>query len=313
MLDTQQMGHQSPSTAPSANVSNTVKIRPIPGAIGAEFVYGDVNQLTPEAAQLMRQAWSDNLVLLVRNQRLDDPQLLAFARHFGGLEKAPVTSVAVAEKRPDPYVCIVSNVIENGVAIGSLGNDEAIWHTDMSHLEAPPAASILHALEIPEHGGETGFINMYLALETLSPEMRKRIEGLTIGHDGSYNSAGVKRRVTTSANHPIVITHPETRRHALYLGRRPHARINELSQDESDSLLDALWQHASQDRLAWHHSWKVGDILIWDNRCCLHHRNPFDASARRIMHRAQTSGNRPDFDKSVDTSIKHPRSNRAAH
>lgn len=292
---------------------HAIQVRPTSRALGAEVVCGDVNQLTPAAIDELRQAWADNLVLLIRNQHLDDPQLLAFARHLGDLEKAPVTSVSVAESRPDPYVCIVSNVIENGIAIGSLGNDEAIWHTDMSHLAAPPAASILHALETPDRGGETGFINMYLALESLPAATRKRIEGLTICHDGSYNSAGVKRRVCVSMDHPIIITHPDTGHHALYLGRRPHARINELPDAESEMLLDELWKHATQESFAWHHTWQVGDIVIWDNRCCLHHRNPFDAGARRIMHRAQTSGTPPSLRASAAAAGRHPRAGITAH
>jgi len=313
MLETQQGVTQAVHKNAPLNSYAAIRVLPIHGQIGAEVDCGDVNQLTPEASREIRQAWLDNLVLLVRNQRLDDKQLLAFARHFGELEKAPVTSVAVAEIRHDPYVAVVSNVIENGIAIGSLGNDEAIWHTDMSHLERPPAASILHALEIPDRGGETGFVNMYLALETMAPDLRQRIAGLTLSHDGSYNSAGVRRRVSTSMDHPFIVRHADTGCDALYLGRRPHARINGLPQGESDALLDELWKHATDKRFAWHHSWKTGDILIWDNRCCMHHRNPFDAGARRIMHRAQTVGTRPVISANAPAAARHSRNRLATH
>jgi len=284
-----------------------LQVRALPGPVGAEVVCGDVTKMSAAAAAELRAAWLDHLVLLVRGQHLADAQLLAFARHFGDLEPAPVTSVVVHEARPDPYVCIVSNVVENGVPIGSLGNDEAVWHTDMSHLSIPPAASILHGLEVPGAGGETGFVNMYLALETLPLGLRSRIEGLTLRHDGSYNSAGVKRRVESFMDHPLICTHPETGFDVLYLGRRPHARINGLPQDESDALLDALWAHATRSHLAWHHTWQVGDVLIWDNRCCMHHRNAFDAGARRVMHRAQTQGSRPTLMRSDAGGKRHPR------
>jgi taurine dioxygenase len=287
---------------------SNIDVRPMPGVIGAEVRCGDVSALSDAAAGELRQAWLDHLVLLIRGQRLDDDRLLSFSSRFGALEKGPVTSVQMQEQRHNPYICVVSNVIENGIAIGSLGNDEAIWHTDMSHIEAPPAASVLHALEVPQAGGETGFVNMYFALETLPAEVRERIADLTLRHDGSYNSAGVRRRVATYMDHPIVCTHPETGYDVLYLGRRPHARINGVPEDESYALLDVLWAHATRDAYAWHHAWKSGDILIWDNRCVMHHRNAFDASARRIMHRAQTVGERPARLQRGNAGTPHPRS-----
>lgn len=312
MIETIEIPVQTGSVTPFHPYS-TIKVLPIPGPIGAEVRCGDVHALSDEMVQEIRQAWADNLVLLFRGQALSDDKLLAFANRFGELEKGPVTSVSMQEQRHNPYICVVSNVMENGVAIGSLGNDEAIWHTDMSHIEVPPAASILHSLEVPSSGAETGFVNMYLALETLPPDARARIEGLTILHDGSYNSAGVRRRVSTSTSHPIVCTHPATQRDVLYLGRRPHARINELSVEESDALLDVLWAHATRDEVAWHHEWSVGDVLVWDNRCCMHHRNAFDASARRIMHRAQTVGSSPVRVTGPSPAQKHPRSEVKSH
>lgn len=296
MSETMSAGTESAVKAarPQARAAYShIEVVPRPGVIGAEVRCGDVNLLTEEATKEIRRAWGDHLVLLVRGQKLDDEKLLAFTSRFGALEKGPVTNVAMGEQRQNPYICVVSNVVENGVAIGSLGNDEAIWHTDMSHHEMPPAASVLHALEVPPKGAETGFVNMYYALETLPADVRSRIDDLTILHDGHYNSAGVRRRIATSTSHPIVCTHPETGRDVLYLGRRPHARINELPEAESDALLDLLWAHATRDEFAWHHEWKVGDILIWDNRCCMHHRNAFDPNSRRIMHRGQTVGSRP--------------------
>lgn len=306
------MLESAPAATPARRSATTdyrsIEVRPIPGPIGAEVICGDVSKLTPDAAREIRSAWLDNLALLVRGQpSLDDAKLLQFARIFGELEKAPVTSVTVAEVRPDPYIAIVSNIVVNGTPIGSLGNDEAIWHTDMSHLAAPPAASILHGREVTSSGGETGFLNMYHALDTLPDELRRKIEGRTLCHDGSYNSAGVRRRVATTMDHPMITTHPETGYDVLFLGRRPHARINDMSQEDSDALLDALWKHATKHPNPWHHSWSTGDILIWDNRCCMHHRNAFDPNARRLMHRAQTQGTRPAHDPAHRTD-RHPRS-----
>jgi taurine dioxygenase len=177
-----------------------------------------------------------------------------------------------------------------------------VWHSDNSYRDRPLAYSALYALEIPPKGGNTGFANMYLALQTLDPGLRKRIEGKTLKHDMTYNSAGDLRegfrpvndvRNAPGPSHPIIRTHAETGCNALYLGRRPNAYINGYSVAESEELLEALWAHATQDKFTWHHEWQVGDILIWDNRCVMHHRDPFDGGYRRVMHRIQCAGDVP--------------------
>ena len=283
-----------------------IKVKPVPGPIGAEIECGDVRALEPEAIAEVRKAWLDHLVVLFRGCTLSDDDLLRVGRYFGELEQSPPTAVAQQAHRPNPYVSIISNVIENGVSIGSLGNDEAIWHTDMSNCPVPPAASVLTSLEVPSgSGGETGFINMYAALATLPAELRSRIEGRSIYHDGSRNAAGVKRRQSISTSHPIIRTHPETGRSALYLGRRRDSYIEGLPAADSDALLDALWAHTTAQP-AWHHEWKVGDTVVWDNRCAIHHRNSFDAAARRVMHRTQTQGTKPFFDADAPRGV-HPR------
>ena len=155
---------------------------------------------------------------------------------------------------------------------------------------------------------------MYLALETLAPSIRQRVEGRTLKHDMTYNSAGDLRegfqpvsdvRYAPGPSHPIIRTHPVTGYDALYLGRRPNAYINGLSVEESEALLDALWSHATQPQFTWHHVWQPGDILIWDNRCVMHHRDPFDAGTRRVMHRVQCAGDKPT--KLASGKTGHPR------
>lgn len=287
------------------NRYSLIKVTPMSTTIGARVECGDVAALTPAAIAEVRQAWLDHLVLLFRDRELTDDELLRVGGYFGPLEPSPPTAVEQAAVRPNPYISIISNVKVDGKSIGSLGNDEAIWHSDMSNVPVPPAASILTSHEIPvSGGGETGFINMYHALDTLPRALRSQIEGRTIYHDGSRNSAGVRRRHAISTSHPIIHTHPETGRNALYLGRRRDAAIDGLPQAESDALLDALWAHTVAQP-AWHHDWAVGDTLVWDNRCTIHHRNPFSAEARRIMHRTQTGGSAPTL--TVKESQRHPR------
>jgi taurine dioxygenase len=193
----------------------------------------------------------------------------------------------------------VSNVIENGEAIGSLGAGEAVWHTDMSYLEDPPKASMLYAIEIPPAGGNTGFTNMYRAFEELPETLKRRVTGLRVKHDGTYNSGGYVRQGVTPTDdpreapgtyHPIVCTHPETGRKCLYLGRRRNAYLEGLEVAESEALLDEVWRYATRDELTWYNTWRVGDVVLWDNRCTMHRRDPFDALSRRIMHRTQMKG-----------------------
>jgi taurine dioxygenase len=192
---------------------------------------------------------------------------------------------------------VISNIkAQDGVPIGGLGDGEAIWHADMTYVENPPMGAVLHALEVPPSGGDTYWANMYLAYETLSEPLKRRIERLEAIHDATYNSAGAMRkgyqevtdpRNAPGARHPLVRTHPETRRKSLFLGRRRNSSIVGLDLSESETLLDALWAHATQPRFTWRQEWRVGDVLVWDNRCTLHRRDAFDPRARRLLHRTQ--------------------------
>lgn len=249
-------------------------------------------------------AWSDHLVLRFRGQKLSDPDLERFSARLGPLDRAPQYSPGTEVTVKSDYVTVISNVVVNGKPIGDLGNAEALWHTDMSYNEAPPMASALYALEIPPTGGETGYCNMYMAYENLPSALKKRVEGLRCKHDSSRNSTGGLRRGqpenTTprdapGAIHPLVLTHPVTGRNALFLGRRLNAYIVGLEPQESESLLDTLWAHATKPEYTWYQEWQLGDLVLWDNRCTMHRRNPFDASSRRIMHRTQLGGQKPVF------------------
>ena len=269
---------------------------------GAEITGVDLLGITDGGFATLHRAWIDHQVLVVRDQALTDPDLIAFSRRFGDLDHAPVqeNGQRFADGRPEIYV--VSNVIENGVAIGSLGAGEAVWHTDMSYLPSPPKASMLFALEIPPTGGDTSFCDMYAAFETLPAGLRERILGLRVKHDGTYNSGGYVRQGVTPSDdprqapgmlHPLVCTHPESGRRMLYLGRRRMAWIEGLSLADSDALLDEIWAHATRPELSFTHRWRVGDLVLWDNRCTMHRRDPFDTASRRVMHRTQIKGAAP--------------------
>jgi taurine dioxygenase len=269
------------------------------GGVGAEIIGVDLHRIDEPTFAAIHRAWLDHQVLLFRDQQLDDDDLIAFSRRFGDLDWAPVqeNGQRFVEGRPEIYV--VSNVVENGVPIGSLGAGEAVWHTDMSYLPDPPKASMLYAIEVPEQGGDTSFLNMYRALEALSASLRRRVAGLTLKHDGTYNSGGYVRqgvtptddpRTSPGTSHPIICTHPESGRPVLYLGRRRNAYIDGLPLAESEALLDELWSCATRDEFTWTHRWRVGDLVMWDNRCTMHRRDAFDPRQRRILHRTQIKG-----------------------
>lgn len=271
-------------------------VAPTGAALAAEVQGVDLRQVDDDAFSFMHQAWLDNLVLLFRGQSLSDQQMIAFSRRFGELDWAPVQENGRRFVEGHPEIYVVSNVVENGVPIGSLGAGEAVWHTDMSYQPQPPKASMLYALEIPSAGGNTWFCNMYRAWEEMPLPLKRRVEGRRLKHDGTYNSGGYVREGVTATDdpvsssgtyHPIGLRHPETGRIALYLGRRRNAYIEGLPLAESEALLDELWSFATRPEIAWGHRWRVGDVVLWDNRCTMHRRDPFDASARRIMHRTQ--------------------------
>jgi taurine dioxygenase len=268
-------------------------------ALGAEIRGIDLRTISSEDFVAVHQGWLDNLALLFRGQSLTDQDLIAFSNRFGDLDWAPVQETGRRFVEGHPEIYVVSNVMEKGAPIGSLGAGEAAWHTDMSYLDDPPKASMLYALEVPPSGGNTYFSSMYAAYESLPHELKKRIEGLQLKHDGTYNSGGYLRQGSTAVDdpvaspgtyHPLVCRHPETGRRLLYLGRRRNAYIQGLRLAESESLLDELWTYATREELAWHNEWRVGDLVMWDNRCTMHRRDPFDVSSRRVMHRTQIKG-----------------------
>jgi len=283
---------------------------PVSPAIGAEIRGVDLGGPLDDAAfAAIYRAWLDHGVLRFREQRLGDAELVAFSRRFGALDLAPVKGHGEVAVKGFPEIFIISNVREGDVAIGSLGDSELLWHTDMAYVEEPPKASCLYALGVSRSGGETGYIDMCAAYEALPVTLKRRIEGRTIKHDAVYTLDGYARdgsgtrldpsRIDVSQiagpSHPAVRTHPETGRKALYLGRRQNTYVNGLTVADSEALLDALWAHvvAMEPAASWHQRWEVGDLLIWDNRRVMHRRNAFPPESRRIMHRTQIRGDKP--------------------
>jgi len=278
-----------------------IEVRPTGAALGAEIRGVDLRALDAAAFAAIHRAWLDHQVLLFRDLALTDDDLVAFSRRFGDLDEAPVQESGQRFVDGHPEIYVVSNVVQDGVAIGSLGAGEAVWHTDMSYLPRPPKASALYALEVPASGGDTSFCSMYAAWDALPAALRRRVEDLRVKHDGTFNSGGyVRQGVTPTGDprtspgtvHPLVLAHPETGRRTLYLGRRRNAYLEGLSLEQSDALLDEIWEEATREPLTWRHQWRAGDLVFWDNRCTMHRRDAFDPATRRVMHRTQIRAGR---------------------
>ena len=279
------------------SVSLAIEVVPT-GTVGAEVKGVDVAKAGRSEVDAIKRAWYRHDVLIFRDQKLTDDDLLAFSRHFGALDSPPNQGAGRRSPPGYPDIYVISNVRdEAGEPIGALGDGEAAWHTDMSYLARPPDASMLYSLEIPAAGGDTYFCGMKAALAAMPRELVARIKDLDIKHDGTYDSGGNLRkgltatrdpRTSTGTPHPIVIRHPESGERGLYLGRRLNAYVVGLPLKESERLLETIWSYV--ETAVYKHQWALGDLVLWDNRTTMHRRDAFDPKARRVMHRTQIKG-----------------------
>ena len=283
-----------------------MELIPTGGPLGAEITGIDLSGDVSDADRdFIFNAYIDNMGLLFRGQSLSFDDLLGLREVFGpaGLTANQLLGLGRKKYYTDDVptdITILSNVIkDNGEPLGSLGAGEAYWHTDSSFTEKPISASLLHAIEITDEGGETAFLDMYRAYDDMPADLAARIEGKFANHSMMHTSDGHKRpefedvtdlSKAPGVKHPMVRTHPVSGKKCLFLGRRLDSYIFGLPLDESEALLDEIWAHTRQDKYIWEHKWKVGDLLVWDNRCLMHHRNAFPADARRIMHKSITAG-----------------------
>jgi taurine dioxygenase len=273
-----------------------MRVHPIAGAIGAEILGVDLSEELDDAAiAAIRRAWLAHCVIFFRDQALPPARFLAFAKRLGNAIEYPFI------KGLDEFPEIIPVVkLEHEKT-----NFGGIWHSDTSYLEVPPMATMLIAREVPPHGGDTMFANTYLAYDTLSEGM-KRLLGSLIAVNSSAK-ADVSRtredRVRDSAKadakkeyvgeHPVVRTHPETGRKALYVNVAHTLRFKDMTIEESKPILDFLFQHQTRPEFTCRFSWRVGSIALWDNRCALH--NPVNDyhGYRRVMHRVMLAGDKP--------------------
>ena len=275
-----------------------IEVQPIRDGFGADIIGADLATISDQEFETIYQAWLDFGVLRFHGQTLDKDSLQAFSQRFGPLEEIPLGRLTEEQRKKidNFYVTAISNIVVNGRPIGGLGSAEAEWHSDMTYIDTPPPASVLLGVEIPPSGGDTFFVDQRAAYQRLPDRLKARIDGLTIKHDAAHTSVGDLRRGyepfddprdAPGAVHPIVLTHDETGDQCLYLGRRDWAYIPGLSLQESEALLDELWTYAIPEDYIVEQNWTPGDVIIWDNRRCLHRRSAIDPNMRRLLLRCQ--------------------------
>ena len=265
---------------------------------GADITGVDLANLTDETFEGIYRAWLSFGVLRFKGQTLNKDSLPTFSQRFGPLEQIPTGRMSEEQKArlDNLFVTPISNIKVDGKPIGGLGDAEATWHSDMTYVEVPPPASVLLGVEIPKNGGDTYFADQRAALASLPDGLRWRIHSLSIKHNAAHDSVGNLRpgfdafddpRDAPGAVHKIVRKHNETGDACLYLGRREWAYIPGLPLEESEALLDELWSYAVPADHVVEQNWTPGDVIIWDNRRCLHKRTSIDHSQRRLLLRCQ--------------------------
>ncbi len=274
---------------------------------GAEVTGIDVSKpISDEDFAALKKAWLDhNGVLVIRDQTLTPEQHLAFSRRFGPLfgEAEQLQDTVKKYLLPGhPGIYRVSNKVEGGMPLGR-ARAGTYWHSDVSFRKRPAMASILHAIEIPPVGGDTLFASMTAAYEALSPALKAKLDGLRAVHDfavaagSSYSPDVIERGDFDGQNrylHPVVITHPETGRRALFVNPGFAAHLQGFDEAESRALLDFLYRHATRPEFIYRHRWRKNDLLIWDNRCLMHYAiADYDGKGDRYMHRTTVIAERP--------------------
>ena len=275
---------------------DSLQIRPVAGALGAEISGVDLSEdLDGDTITAIRRTWLDHLVIFFRGQPLAPERFLAFARRFGEVIEYPFIKGIEGFPEITPVVKLEHERVNFG----------GVWHSDTTYLDEPPLGSMLLACEVPAAGGDTLFANMYLAYETLSDGMRRLLDGLVginssakadvtrTREDRIRTSPGGQSREHFVAEHPVVRTHPETGRKALYVNVAHTVGFKGMSEAESAPLLDFLFRHQVRPEFTCRFRWAPGSLAFWDNRAAQH--NPINDyhGHRRIMHRVTLAGDRP--------------------
>jgi taurine dioxygenase len=284
-------------------LNQTIEITPFEGPLGAEITGLDLSQpLADDDFKRIHRAHLDHHVIVFREQRITPGQHIEFSRRFGPLQ---IHVLHQFQLSGHPEILIVSNVMENGKPIG-LGDAGHFWHSDLSYKETPSLGSLLHAQELPAEGGDTLFANMHLAWDTLPQALRDAVEGRFAEHTYLAKYAELQKRSPWRPNlsaeqiaqvkpvvQPIVRTHPETGRRALFVSEHFTTRVIDMPEDESRDLLQALFDHSVREEHLYRHQWREHDLVFWDNRSLMHLAAGTPDHLRRKMYRTTIEGDTP--------------------
>jgi taurine dioxygenase len=287
----------------SAVLQDSFEVELFDAPLGAEIIGLDLNRpLSQRDFQRIHKAHLDHHLLVFRDQRITPQQQVDFSRRFGPLQIHVLRNFQLPS---NPEVLIISNIIEDGKPIG-LGDAGHFWHSDLSYKETPSLGSMLHAQELPEEGGDTLFANMHLAWDTLPAALRHAVEGAKAEHSYLTQYEELRRRspfrpALTQAQidevkpvvHPVVRTHPETGRKALFVSEHFTTRIVGLPEDESRALLDELFAHSVLPAHIYRHRWAPHDMVFWDNRSLMHLAGGTPDHLRRKLYRTTIEGDTP--------------------
>ncbi len=277
----------------------TITIEKVSPAVGAEIKGLDLSRpLDAEVVEQIRVAWCEHIVLLFRDQDLTVEQQVRFATCFGELGKR---SRAPKDKKPGDgdyrdSVMLVTNIVdEDGKPIGSFGGGEMWFHADTCYYPVPNKMTMLYAMELPSRGGNTRVNNMYRAYDNVPKALKDRLEGHTVLQIHDYKRT---ERIDPDGDiegmlhyhQPIFVTNPETNKRALYVNRLMSAKIDGFPREESDTILEQLFTIAEDPALFYEHEWRIGDLLMWDNRCSMHARTEFPEDERRLLRRCTVKG-----------------------
>lgn len=282
----------------TAQAASRLEIKPLSPAIGIEVLGVDLAQpLDDSTFARIRRGWEENCIALFRGQSFDELAQVDFARRLGPLGTV-VNDHDPLKRGGHPAVLYVSNIRVDGKLTGILPDGEMFFHSDTCYLERPAMASMLYAMEVPKVGGHTLYANGFRAYETLPEEMKRRLAGRIALNVYDYEANPTHRAATLPPGvkqyaHPVIRTHPPTGRKALYVNRLMTWSILDMPADESRDILEFLFDHQEQQRFVYEHDWRPGDVILWDNRSCLHARTDFDPGERRRLRRVTVLGEKP--------------------
>ncbi|SDD73142.1 TauD/TfdA dioxygenase family protein [Paraburkholderia lycopersici] len=285
------------------DVQQHFDIRVFDAPLGAEVIGLDLAKpLGEQDFARLHRAHLDHHVLVFRDQHITPEQQIAFSRRFGPLQIHVLRQFAL---HGHPEILIVSNIVENGKPVG-LGDAGRLWHSDLSYKEKPSLGSMLHAQELPAEGGDTLFANMHLAWDRLPAHLLRAVDGRRAEHTYLARYAELQARSSWRPNlsaeqiaqvkpvvHPVVRTHPETGRKALFVSEHFTTRIVDLPEDESRALLDELFAHSVRPEYQYRHVWREHDMVFWDNRSLMHLAAGTPDHLRRKLYRTTIEGDSP--------------------